>query len=287
MKILVTNNHLAKLAGSETWTYTIVKELQRLGYNVDVFTFEKGKVSDKLKGLLVEKPKSKYDLILVNHNTCLREISNVEGYKIFTSHGYACEIEHPEGNVEKYVAVSDEIKEKFFDFNMEIIYNGVDCERFKKTKELNKKPKKVLALSKSFDAYNMIKNACEKAKIQMEHIKNIWDVEKYINDSDIVITLGRGALESMACGRFTIIYDYRPYMNKHLGDGAVTIENIDEIKKCNFSGRKKNIIFNSETLYEEIKKYNVDKAEEISKYVRKEFNIKKIVGEYLKLYEKK
>ena len=83
MKILLTNNHLAQLGGSETWTYTMAKELQRMGYEVGVFTHEKGVVSDMLGDLMDYSP-SGYDLALINHNSCLGVDAK---FKIFTSHG--------------------------------------------------------------------------------------------------------------------------------------------------------------------------------------------------------
>ena len=42
MNILLTNISLAKPGGSETFTYTMAKELISRGHNVYVFTFKKG-----------------------------------------------------------------------------------------------------------------------------------------------------------------------------------------------------------------------------------------------------
>lgn len=41
MSVLVTNNYLQYLGGSETFTYTLVKEIQRREGDVDVFTFHR------------------------------------------------------------------------------------------------------------------------------------------------------------------------------------------------------------------------------------------------------
>jgi len=41
-RVLLANQFLKNLAGTETFTYTFGKELESRGYKVDVFTFEPG-----------------------------------------------------------------------------------------------------------------------------------------------------------------------------------------------------------------------------------------------------
>ena len=83
MKILVANHWLEKLGGSETFTYTLTGELVRQGHWVDLFTFRPGKVSERiLKDFGVGTSLDhKYDLVLANHNTTVKKLSNL-GYTI-------------------------------------------------------------------------------------------------------------------------------------------------------------------------------------------------------------
>ena len=84
MKILLTNNHLSQLGGTETWVYTMAQELKRRGYQGWRYIQKiKGYVSELLKDLIDDEPKG-YDLALINHNTCLDVDAK---FKIFTSHG--------------------------------------------------------------------------------------------------------------------------------------------------------------------------------------------------------
>ncbi len=49
LKILLGNNTLSLLAGSETWTYTLALALKDLGHDVSCFAPELGIISEKLE----------------------------------------------------------------------------------------------------------------------------------------------------------------------------------------------------------------------------------------------
>ena len=79
----------------------------------------------------------------------------------------------------------------------------------------------------------------------------VWEIEKAINDADLVIGLGRSAYEAMACGRPVVIYDHRPY-SKCYADGYLKKECIEESLKMNCSGRRFKYELSSEELELEI-----------------------------------
>jgi hypothetical protein len=285
-KILVATNHLDRLGGSETFTYTMVKELQRLGHDVDVFTFTKDKVGVQAKLDVVEKPKDKYDYIFINHNTCLMALQNIGGYKILTSHGKFPQIEQPEVGADKYVSISNEVKAhlKSLGFDSELILNGIDCERFKPKSKLKKTPKKVLSICQGEVANKNIEKACKDLEIKFEKLdKTVWNVEDKINEADIVFSLGRGAYEAMACGRDVIIFDSRPYMGFAMADGRVTKSSIDEIIKNNCSGRRYEKEWGVEDIKRTIKYYNPKNGEFNRQYALKNLNIRNQVDKYLNL----
>jgi hypothetical protein len=58
-----------------------------------------------------------------------------------------------------------------------------------------------------------------------------WDVERLINESDIVVGTGRGIAEALACGRSAVV------CGKFGCDGRVTKDNIDALESVNYSGR--------------------------------------------------
>jgi hypothetical protein len=75
-----------------------------------------------------------------------------------------------------------------------------------------------------------------------------------INKADLVFTLGRGIVETMMCGRIPIVFDYTG------GDGMVTPDKLEEMARCNFSGRRYGRNFSRESLSDEIALYDVANA---------------------------
>jgi hypothetical protein len=280
LNVLVATNHLDRLGGSETWTYTMYKELERLGHNVECFTLMKGVVSEKMNPM----SRDEYDLILVNHNTTFKALADIKGYKVYTQHGLYCGIENAPEGANAYVGISPEIVEK--NDKMTMITNGIDCDRFKPKSKIGKL-KKVLCMCQGEQAIDIVRRACIQLGLELECIeRSVWDVEDKINEADLVITLGRGAYESMACGRAVVVFDKRVYINKSaFGDGIVTKENWKELLKFNFSGRRYQKYMGVLELVKEIQKYDPSMGDINREIAEKHFNIKDKVNEYLKLYE--
>ena len=107
--ILVANHHLEKVGGTESYTYALTGELVKKGYNVEYFTFFKGEVADRLENdfFVPYMSRSKYDLILANHNTCVNYLFG-KGFTIQTCHGIFPELEQPSPHADAYVAISEE-----------------------------------------------------------------------------------------------------------------------------------------------------------------------------------
>ena len=192
----------------------------------------------------------------------------------------------------KYVAISEEVKNHLFScgFNSIIIHNGVDCERFSPKKKINENVKKILSLTQSDYLNDMLKRVCTKMNIELiclnKFINPIFNVEDVINEVDLVISLGRGTFESMACGRNVIILDKRPYVDRPpIGDGIVTRENIDNYIKNNCSGRFTNKVFGEVEIEAEIQKYDYRLGEFCREYALENFNIKKQVNKYISLIQ--
>lgn len=272
MKILITNNHLVKLGGTETWVITMVKELAKK-HEVYVYAREHGFVSDLLRDYITNNPPY-CDLALINHRSCLNFKSRT---KIFTSHGLFHELEKPLEGADLYVAVSEEIANKY-SIN-KIIRNPIDTELFKPYTKISPKPKKALALV-SENALQVVKGACAALNIDLiEPSRYNYNTYDLINQADLVFSLGRGALEAMSCARAVIIYDERDYTR-----GADGYFENEKIKECNYSGRffKKQLDVNS--LIREIKKYKMLDGEKNRKYIIENHDVRKITDQYLELF---
>lgn len=293
MKILITNHWLKKLGGSETFTYTLAGALVKAGHKVELFTNVHGLVSNRIASDFnipwVPDPKTRhYDLILANHNTCVKQLVGHKTKIIQTCHGTTPQLEQPSTFANEHVSISAEIAEHLtkLGFHSHIIRNGIDCNRFKPDIKINKKIKTVLSLSQS-DELNTLLGAMF-ARYQIKFItlnkfKNpVWDVEKYINQADMVVSLGRGAYEAMACGRPVLILDKRRYQSL-LGDGLLTPDNIDHSSHYNCSGRALRLKDLPQMIDGAISGYNPEMQSWCCGYALKKLNIDIQINKYLDL----
>jgi len=285
MKVLLMNNKLNYYGGTETSIYTIAEELYRLGCQIDIFTFGKGLMSEAIGrfGTVTDEPADEYDLILVNHNTCLERVKNIKGYKIMTCHGVSPELEQPVPGADSYVAISEEVQEhlKSKGFESTVIRNSINLERFS-FKEVHNEKKRVLSLSKGRQAVEWLQEICQELGYGFGHLwLKTLNIEDYIKEADVVVSYGRGALEGLACGKNVVVYDARNYIDSY-ADDIITPENMNELAKNNFSGRR----YKNKWTKEELKAKLQEAAErEYDCASLKEFDIKNNINKYLELYK--
>lgn len=292
MNILLTNISLAKPGGSETFTYTMAKELISRGHNVYVFTFKKGLVYDKIINELKANVMQdiEYDLILANHTSCVDYVYG-KGPIIQTCHGYIPAPEQPNTKADFHVGISQEVVDHLSSKNFKsvLIHNGIDCERFNKEKDTNKNLTNVLSLVQNDDTNNRLSKICNSMGINFTSFNKksnfVWDVENKINDADLVISLGRGAYESFACARQVLVYDTRSYF-KPFGDGLTTSDNIKELIKNNCSGRRYKKTYTDDDIIAELNAYNHYEGYKMREFALKELNIKNQVDKYFEIVEK-
>lgn len=283
MKILLTNRSLAHYRGTETWTYTMAKELSKQ-HEVTVLTNELGRVSDDINEFakVITAYNGEYDFAICNHlDTYIKLPADL--FKIYTSHSCFVPLEQFPDTANVRVGVTEEIGGEL------IIPNGIDTDRFH-YEPINEKLTTILYLSsplyqggKQFmrnalgDKYNLI-------TIERE-TKNVEDL---IYKADLVIGFGRGILEAMSCGRNVISADYRiTYMDGVYGGGMVTEENFDKLAQNNFTGRPKSIQFTIPKFLKEVKKYDADRGKFLSDKIKEEYNIQKTAQQYVELFTSK
>lgn len=255
MRILFTNNHLERFGGSETWTLTMVREAIRQGHEVGVYTRQKGSVSNILKDNLDDNPKD-YDVAFINHASC----AHVDARrKIFISHGiYHCIEEPPEG-MDEYVAVSENVSKRH---NIDrIIKNPIDTDLYNPVSVINEKPQIILGITEGDLPFSVIRPSRTKETMP-----------QLINQSDLVITIGRGVLEAMSCARNVIVYDTR------LGgkiDGYLELPITG-----NVGGEYRKQKINWE---EELAKYKQEHGERNRDYILQHHDVRDIFSEYMNL----
>lgn len=181
MKILLGNNTLDWLAGSELWTLTLAAELKRLGHEVTAYSPQLGFIATKLEALgvrcikeitgesgikpfspILEEPQSGFDIVICAHYEITKYIkSRLPNVPIIAVvHGIihknpeTGEIfpEHPvtEFKVDQYLAVSEEVQDlllQVYGIQAKLLRNFFDLDRFKKEGKLPAAPKTILVNS--------------------------------------------------------------------------------------------------------------------------------------------
>ncbi len=291
MKILLGTHYLAKTGGTESYTFALAMELKRLGHEVEHFAIIRGGVSAMLEEQGVPFLTSdRFDLILANHTTVVEQLWPL-GFTVQTCHGNIAELEQPSPYADAYVAVSEEVCEHLQSKGYRaaaVIANGIDCNRFCQKRPISSTLKTVLSLCQSDVANDFIRRCCQQEGIRFlqsnKFTDNVWAIEDLINESDLVIGLGRSAYDAMACGRCVLVYDFRDYMGEFLGDGMLTPDSIGRSMLCNCSGRASRRKFDEQTFIAELHKYSPELGAWGRQFALEHLNIEKAVAAYLDIY---
>jgi hypothetical protein len=302
MKILLTNFRFNVLSGSECWLYAMALEFKRQGHDVDLFiTTKVSQTSPFLQNKLIKQmsiysvniPRKEYDIIFANHTITIKALltyykpSNI----IQTCHGIYPPLEQPFRGIRGYISVSDEISHHLGKKGIKsrVIYNSVDCERFKPYKQINQKLTNVLSLVQDNKALGLIKKACTILKLNLKQYSkahtSILNIEDEINNSDLVISIGRGVYEAMSCGRNVICFDCRGYYTRQpMGHGL--LKSVNEIKESlldNFTGRNEKKYMDLNSLINEMKQYSPVYGDICRKFVFENFNVQNAVEKYVNM----
>jgi glycosyltransferase involved in cell wall biosynthesis len=261
----------------------MAKELTRLGHVVHLFA------GDNKYDLLPEYPVfdgGHYDLALVNHNVCLGALEGTDiDMKIFTSHGIIPHLEQPWLGADRYVAVSEEVRDNLLKqgFPSTIIRNPIDLEMYRSERPTSEKLTNVLFMSNyQGEAREVIENACKGLNLRIfgkdsQGGVQTQNVVEEMNWADVVIGLGRTAYEAMACERNVIVYDYNG------ADGFVTPQSVLEFRKNNCSGRAYKVKYSAGDLKAILGLYDPSMGTKLREYVKENNNVQKVVQQYLAL----
>lgn len=287
MKILLTNYLLDSYGGTQSWIYTVGKELFNRGHDITIYSPHLSNFAfDYLNFAKItnQVPDEEYNLILCNH--MMNEIKEVKGFKINLCHSFFLELEDFVQGADSYISISNEIKDiqKEKGFESKVIMNPIDFNRFYECPPT--KLKRVLHFSKESSlASKVIEEACGELGLEFSIVQEPkFETEDIIKDFDLVIGIGRCLLESMAMGKNVISGDQRSWMNEFKGGGMVTPENFDDLKYSNWSGRHNPIIFDKEKVKEEIKKFSL--KNNFRERLKKVCDHKLIVDKLLWIYTK-
>lgn len=304
MNILLATNHLFAFTGSEITLYTVAKFLKEKGHRVTVFAkYTDPGFTGVFKGIagifsdLRQMHGHRYDAAYVQHHTVALEVRHrfPDLPIVLASLGVLPFLEQPpivNLNISRYLAISEEVKANLIkkgvgEADITIFRNIVDSEKFQPHLKPAKTPQSAIIYSYKIDDGKMtaILKACATLGIRCRRIGERPGalhqdaVAGQINKADIVFTLGRGAIETMMCGRIPIIYDYQG------GDGMVTPENIHQLMRCNFSGRLHGVAYTVQQLVEEIKKYNPENGILLRSHAKELFDASRNVDALIQILQ--
>lgn len=260
MRILITNNTLGDLAGTETWVITMCRELSKK-HEVGVYSQHKGYVASLLREYIDDSPRG-YDLALINHSNNAHVDAK---FKIFTSHGVVPALETPPKGMDYYVAVNENVAARH-DIK-HIIKNPIDTELFRPMSPIRNRPDRVLSLTTQ--------------PIPIAHrtgSRREYSTPDIMNDVDVVVSLGRGALEAMSCGRCVITWDVKS------GWGGVGDGYLDDLTRLTgyVAGP---YLKRSLDWGEELAKYDPEHGERNREYILKHHDVRNIAKEYIKIWK--
>ena len=273
MHILISSYYL-DLSGTPTYTLTLRDELAKRGYDVTIYSPAGGALAGtqpnntavrlitgaahNLEGM--EAP----DIIIAQANTCAVSLRDAfPGTPlIFSAHGVTPPLEQPPPfEADWYTAINEDVMENLVGQGVQagkidIVRDFVNTERFCPVKPLHPTLERVLFISnfKKWTTYYTIDGACRRVGAALRAVGapygRSYEIEKDINEADLVISTGRGVLEAMACGRPTVSF------NQVCGDGYLTSDVYMESRTRNFAGDRCRHKFDVDGLAGELAKYN-------------------------------
>lgn len=281
--VLLATNYLYGWTGSETLVLTLVEGLRKHGCEVVVYARHLDQswaaglcgpdvvLTDNIESLRTRH----FDLAHVQHNTCLIDVRAAFPTLpiVFSSLGVLPFLEQPapfDCGVVRYLAISEEVRDNLLAQGIpidqiEIIRNLVSEWNFTLTEPIRPKLERILVISNKLDdARKIILQAA--ARSVGANIRFIGggngaipqsELAVAINAADVVVSLGRGVVEAMLCGRVPFVYDI------HGGDGLVTPDNLDDLQTCNFSGRRFRREYSIKDLIHEFAKYRPEYGERL------------------------
>jgi hypothetical protein len=237
------------MGGAQTWVYTVAAALHAEGHDPLVW-------SDGL-GIVAERS--------APFARCSTRLADLAPWDVaWGSHQIAgrvpprtprCQIVHatvnqdqeaPVGGLDAYFAVSEEVAGFLADRGLRcagMVRQPIDVRRFTSLEPIRPWPPRVLHLGNYQRWVPTVAEACRRLDVPFSMCGGPtdaegrrWDVERAINDADLVIGQTRCVLEAMACERNAIVCSgWDPDLGYGL-DGFVTPETYREFRSTNLTG---------------------------------------------------
>lgn len=304
LSLLLTTNHLLGWTGSETLLLTLIDGLLEKGCYiavyarhwsqewVDAYFDPRVQLTDDLATF----SNISFDVAHVQHNACLVDVRAIFPTLplLFSSLGVRPFLEQPvpfDLCVSRFLAISEEVAANLVQQGIQkhrihIVRNLVSERRFSPSSPIREKPQRILVLSYKMDERrkHLLRDAAVRIGASICFAGSTGDaisqdrLGMLINEVDVVVSLGRGAVEAMLCGRVPLVFDI------HGGDGLVTPGNFHEISTSNFSGRYYRKDYAVDDLVAEFGKYHQKYGDRLREMTTEQFGVEKNIARLLEIY---
>ncbi len=254
MRIVVSYQQLVGFGGTESYLLTVAEGLERLGHEVVVHALELGPSAERARerGIRIESREAhlpaQCDAVLSQDAVTAYALSGryPDARRVFVAHSLSFALQSPpqtESACQAVVVMNERLRRRTEELGQQLpvvrLRQPIDLQRFcfqTLVLEQRRRPR-VLLLSNYTKGTRarMVEQACTAADLEVRRVGATMTPtaapEHEIANAEIVLSLGRGALEAMACGRAAYVFGDAG------GDGWVTPETYTALEADGFSGR--------------------------------------------------
>ncbi len=254
MQIVISFERMVGFGGTETYVLTIASALERLGHEVVIHAQETGPCAEfaRAHGARVIELESQLpprcDAVFAQDAATAYTMASLypDAARVFVAHSAAFPLQTPpqlDNVCQAVVTMNERLRRRSEQLarhpRVVRLRQPIDLQRFcfRATNLEQRKPPRVLWLNNypGSTRQRMIERACEQAGLELRQTgaasTPTATPEHEIAAAEIVISLGRGALEAMASGRAAYVYGVAG------GDGWVTADSYPALERDGFSGR--------------------------------------------------
>lgn len=303
MRVLLTNNTLSALAGSELYVLDVARELKRLGHMPVAYSPALGAVADCLRAedipvvddlaTLPFRP----DVIHGQHHLeTMTAVASLPGVPaVYFCHGFAPREEMPPvfPRIFRYVAVDAACRERVVRdaavpaAAVHVVLNFANLERFRPRNPLPARPASALVFSNEATDANyvrVVREACGRHGISLEVIGRgcgnvVAAPHELLPRHDIVFAKARCAIESMAVGCAVVI------CGTHGLGPMVTRANVETLREWNFGFRTMTVRHSVDAVDAAIRGYDAADAAAVSVLMRQQADVRDAVRRIVAIYE--
>jgi len=251
MRVVLGYLNFEMFAGTEGYTLTVSRQLERLGHETTIYATHLGPMADYATSLGARvvsthaQLPATCDAVIAQDASTAYQLAGLypEAVRVFVMHSRFPLQSLPQLSeiCSAVVVMNDRLRRRaeHVAVGTEVVRlrQPIDLVRFGGRRGRPRRPPRVLSLSNYLYGAReqMIEAACVEAGFALSrlgaHSETSPHPEHAISGADIVISLGRGAIEAMAAGRAAYIF------GPVGGDGWVTPGSYPELERDGFSGR--------------------------------------------------